>query len=85
MKVLLALGVAGVVLGGPAIAGRVLDRGDTPGQGWGRGGSGGGLSSHSAPAPVAGVGLPLLAAAGGYLWVVRRNRRAKPKATRVQD
>ena len=85
MKLWLILGVIGIVLGGPALAGRILDRGNTPGLGWGQGGSGGGSSSQSAPAPVAGLGLPLLAAAGAYVWVVRRNRRSKPQVKRNRD
>lgn len=31
---------------------------------------------HSAPGPVAGVGLPVLAVAGGYVWLRRRRKRA---------
>jgi hypothetical protein len=51
------------------------DRGPTPGLGWGPGGSKGG--GYAVPGPVAGVGLPILVAAGGYLWVRRRIRKDK--------
>jgi hypothetical protein len=33
---------------------------------------------HAAPGPVAGVGLPLLAAAGGLVWLLRK-KRVTPK------
>jgi hypothetical protein len=49
------------------------DRGPTPGLGWGPGGS----KAVGAPAPVAGAGLPVLAAVGGYIWYVRRRRRGR--------
>ena len=63
---LLAFSIAG--------AQQPLDRGNTPGLGWGEGGSGGG---YAVPGPVAGVGLPVLIAAGGYLWLRRRTRKDK--------
>lgn len=59
-----------VISAAPALAGPPADRGPTPGLGWGPGGNRG----ISVPGPVAGVGLPVLAVAGGYLWVVRRRR-----------
>lgn len=42
-------------------------------------GHGGGKPPHSraAPGPVVGVGLPVLAVAGGYIWYRRRSRRKK--------
>jgi len=42
----------------------------------GGGGGGGHGGSKGAPGPIAGAGLPILLAAGGYAWVRRyRNRR----------
>jgi hypothetical protein len=52
------------------------DRGPTPGLGWGPGGSKGG-GGYAVPGPVAGVGLPVLIAAGGYLWLRRKIRKDK--------
>jgi len=49
------------------------DRGDTPGLGWGPGGS---KKAIGAPAPVAGLGLPIIVAVGGFLWI-RRKRAVK--------
>jgi len=46
------------------------DRGNTPGLGWGPGGS-----MVGAPGPVAGIGLPILAVAGGFIWIKSRKRR----------
>ena len=37
-------------------------------------GSGGGV--HGAPGPIVGAGLPLIAAAYGVYWLVRRRRKA---------
>jgi hypothetical protein len=45
--------------------------GDGHHHGWGRGDPG---VSRSAPGPVIGVGLPALAALGGYVWYRRRQR-----------
>lgn len=56
-----------------AMAAQPPDRGDTPGLGWGQGGS----HSVGVPGPVAGVGLPILAAAGGLVWILARKRRTK--------
>jgi len=30
--------------------------------------------SHSAPGPILGIGLPVVAVVGGYVWLRRRNR-----------
>lgn len=57
----------------PAFAAQPPDRGPTPGLGWGPGGSKG----YAVPAPLAGAGLPIIAAVGGYFWLRRRNRRSK--------
>ena len=38
------------------------------------GNGGGGDTSRSAPGPVLGIGLPALAALGGYVWYRRRQR-----------
>lgn len=70
--------VVSLIAAGPAIAQRPADRGPTPGLGWGPGGSKG----ISVPGPVAGVGLPVLAFAGGYIWLARRRRS---KARRSQE
>jgi hypothetical protein len=39
------------------------------------GGGGSGIVSHSAPGPVAGIGLPVAAVVGGYIWLKRRSRQ----------
>lgn len=71
----LALALALALAAGPvAVAGPPPDRGDTPGLGWGPGGSGG-SSVMGAPGPVAGIGLPILAVAGGLIWITSRRRR----------
>ena len=63
------------------------DRGPTPGLGWGAGGKGAtiglnlkpggprGGKTVGVPGPIAGVGLPILAVAGGLMWVAKRRRR----------
>ncbi|MET3900464.1 hypothetical protein ABIB57_004430 [Devosia sp. UYZn731] len=56
------------------MASQPADRGDTPGLGWGSGGSKGG-TMVGAPGPVAGIGLPVLAVAGGFVWIKSRKRR----------
>jgi len=33
--------------------------------------------SYGVPGPVAGVGIPALIMGGGYLWIVRRRKRAQ--------
>ncbi|MET3896558.1 hypothetical protein ABIB57_000482 [Devosia sp. UYZn731] len=50
------------------------DRGDRSGLGSGPGGSKGG-TMVGAPGPVAGIGLPILAVAGGLIWIKSRKRR----------
>ena len=64
---------AGLLLAGAAgaMADKPSDRGSTPGLGWGAGGK-----ANAVPGPVAGLGIPVLLAAGGYIWFVAR-RRAK--------
>jgi hypothetical protein len=62
-----------------AFAAQPADRNpDKPGLGWGSGGHNGQMVG--APGPIAGVGLPILAVAGAYVWVRnrRRNRPDKP-------
>ena len=54
-----------------AMAAQPPNRGPTPGLGWGPGGR-----AIAVPGPVAGLGIPVLLAAGGYIWFVSR-RRAK--------
>lgn len=58
---------------GVIYAAQPADRGNNPGLGWGKGGS---KRPRPVPAQVAGVGLPVLAIAGAYVWYVRRKRRA---------
>lgn len=60
-----------------ALAAKPEDRGDTPGLGFG---SGDGVSV-GVPGPIAGAGLPLAAAIGGYIWLQRRHRRDKALKT----
>jgi LPXTG-motif cell wall-anchored protein len=36
----------------------------------------GGSNQNEAPAPIVGAGLPILLAAGGAYWLVRRRRKA---------
>ncbi len=55
----------------PAFAAQPPDRGPTPGLGWGPGGSKG----YAVPGPLAGVGLPVVAALGGLVWLRKRNRK----------
>lgn len=50
---------------------------DLGGGGYGGGGGGGGGTSYGVPGPLAGVGLPVLAVFGGYVWLKKRNRRGK--------
>jgi hypothetical protein len=56
----------------PPVFAKPADRGDTPGLGWGAGGSKG------APGPVAGMGLPFLIAAGaaGAYKLMRRREES---------
>lgn len=49
------------------------DRDDHGGHWWHWGGHGGKIS-HSAPGPVAAVGIPGLVA-GGYVWLRRKSRK----------
>jgi hypothetical protein len=70
-----ALALAATLCAVPmAMASQPADRGDTPGLGWGPGGSHGG-TMVGAPGPVAGIGLPILAVAGGFIWIKSRKRR----------
>lgn len=64
----LSLATASCVMAGPP-----ADRGDTPGLGWGAGGN---HPVVGAPGPVAGIGLPILAVAGGLVWLKSRKRRS---------
>ncbi|MCO6049147.1 hypothetical protein NGM99_05010 [Mesorhizobium sp. RP14(2022)] len=41
----------------------------------GKGGPKGPPTSHAVPGPVAGLGIPVVLAAGSYAWFVRRRRR----------
>lgn len=60
-----------------ALAAQPADRGTTPGLGYGKGGS---RPTVGVPGPVAGVGLPILAVAGGIVWVLARKRRGDRSA-----
>ena len=70
--------IAGIALllasAAPAFS-QPLDRGPTPGLGWGPGGKP--KPTIGVPGPVAGVGLPVLAAGGGVMWVRSRKRRQR--------
>lgn len=44
-----------------------------PGLGWGAGGSPGQVVG--VPGPIAGLGLPVLAIAGGYIWIRRQRQK----------
>lgn len=72
LGLLLCAGVFLTLAAPSAWADKPADRGDTPGLGWGPGGS---QDSRAVPGPVAGVGVPALLAAGGLLWLVRRKRQ----------
>lgn len=56
-----------IMAASPAFAGRGHG-------GWG--GWGGGPRGYATPGPVAGAGLPILAVAGGVMWLVKRRRNA---------
>ena len=73
-KMLLCAGALSLLALSTAGAQQPPDRGPTPGLGWGPGGSKGGVA---VPGPLAGVGLPVVIAAGGYLWLRRRLRKDK--------
>jgi hypothetical protein len=76
MKLLLCTAALTLFSLSPLSAAQPPDRGDTPGLGWGKGGSNG-SQSLAVPGPVAGVGLPILVVAGGYVWLRRRIRGRK--------
>lgn len=69
-----AMVLAGAVQGALADPGNGNGGGNGNGYGWGNGNGGGHGNNHGAPLPVAGVGLPVLAAAGLY-FVIRNRRR----------
>jgi hypothetical protein len=60
-----------------ALADQPADRGSTPGLGWGKGGK-----VDAVPGPVAGLGIPIVLAAGGYAWFVARRRAGRQDSTR---
>jgi hypothetical protein len=67
-RTVIAAAVLSVLSAAPVMA-QPPDRGDTPGLGWGSGGSKG------APGPIAGAGLPVLLVAGALAYA--RHRRSK--------
>jgi len=71
---------AGLILAGAAgaMADQPADRGSTPGLGWGPGGN-----VNAVPGPVAGLGIPVLLAAGGYIWFTTRRRAKKTPRDRT--
>lgn len=70
----LASAVLIIISVSPAFAEKPGDRGPTPGLGWGPHGPH--KPMVGAPGPIAGVGVPILAAAGALVWI-RRERRNK--------
>ena len=66
----------GLILAGAAgaMAAQPPDRGPTPGLGWGAGGK-----VNAVPGPITGLGIPVLLAAGGYIWFVARRRARKDR------
>jgi hypothetical protein len=80
---LLAAAALCVVGGAPAFAQQPPDRGDTPGLGYGAGGSQG----RGAPGPLAGVGLPFLiiiGAAGAYKLIRRRREESRSQFGKME-
>ncbi len=73
VKLLVCTGALCLLALSSAGAAQPPDRGDTPGLGWGQGGS----KAYAVPGSVAGVGLPVVIAAGGYLWIRRRRSQGK--------
>jgi hypothetical protein len=72
VRIMLCAAMLGFLAVPSAFADKPFDRGDTPGLGWGKGGS----HSVPAPAPIAGAGIAWLGVAGGaYLY--RRFRRGR--------
>ncbi|RJG43048.1 hypothetical protein [Mesorhizobium sp. DCY119] len=69
----LFVAILGLMTAAPALAEQPPDRGPTPGLGWGPGGSKG----YAVPGPLAGVGLPIVVAVGGLVWLRKRNRKNK--------
>ena len=67
----LTLALTLAIAAAPAAMAGSFDKGPTPGNGWGKGGR----PVVGAPGPVAGIGLPILAVAGGVFWVKSRKRR----------
>ena len=55
-----------------AMAAQPAERGNTPSLGYGKGGR----PTVGVPGPVAGVGVPILAVAGGLAWVWAHKRRS---------
>ena len=73
LRIIFTVGGLSLASASSTMAAQPEDRGPTPGLGWGPGGS----KAVGAPGPVAGAGIPVLAAVGGYIWYVRRKRRGR--------
>ena len=68
-KALLVMLITAIAAVPVTIAGRLIAAGGLP--------NGGPISSQvGAPGPVAGVGLPVLAAVGAIIWIRTRKRRS---------
>jgi hypothetical protein len=85
-RTLAAVGLLVLTASAATIAVQAGDRNsDKHGLGWGLGGSNGQYGSFGqngnngtvvgAPGPIAGVGLPMLAIAGGYAWIRRQRQK----------
>jgi hypothetical protein len=77
-KIVLAAAALCVLGAGAVRADQPVDRGSTPGLGWGAGGS------HGAPGPVAGAGLPFIILVGAY-GAYRRYARRRVERSQVEQ
>jgi hypothetical protein len=77
LKTLAAASLLVLVASEAAMAQPVDRNPDQPGLGFGSGGSKDNVVG--VPGPIAGLGLPMLAVAGGYIWFWRQRRKALDK------